>query len=97
MSVVVPEEDDRFDQGVLVAEDAERRGAEPEVTRVRRRQAEPAGGQDAEEMAMSEEISRLSRSPRLRALASPRAVSGISVRPVCWREMVHAVSPCRAR
>ena len=38
-----------------------------------------------------------SRSPRLRALRSPRSVSGMSVRPVCWCESVQAVSPCRAR
>ncbi len=55
MAVVVPEEDGRFVQGVLVAEDAERRGAEPEVARVARRQAQPARGQDAEEVAMAEE------------------------------------------
>ena len=187
VAIVVPEEDGRVVQGVLVAEDAERRGAEPEVARVRRRQAQPASGQDAEEVAVAEEddaaagpfeashdavgpgadrlhrltpgtavaeqvparaaprgsrpwsgprtrrsptpagrprarprapnpasshvlrarpsgltktssnVSPLSRSPRLRALASPRAVSGMSVRPVCWREIVQAVSPCRAR
>ena len=38
-----------------------------------------------------------SRSPRLRALHSPRSVSGMSDRPVCWCEIVQAVSPCRAR
>src|SRR5262249_36338072 len=37
------------------------------------------------------------RSASRRALRSPRLVSGRSVRPVCWPESVHAVSPCRAR
>ena len=35
--------------------------------------------------------------PATRALASPRSVSGRSVRPVCWPERLHAVSPWRAR
>ena len=55
MPVVVPEEDGRLVQGVLVAENAKRCGAEPEVTRVARRQAQPACGQDAEEVAVTEE------------------------------------------
>jgi hypothetical protein len=37
------------------------------------------------------------RAPSLRAFASPRSVSGRSVRPVCWPVIVHAVSPWRAR
>ena len=55
MAIVIPEEDGRFIQSMLVAEDAERRGAEPEVARVARRQAQPARGQDAEEVAMAKE------------------------------------------
>ena len=31
------------------------------------------------------------------ALSSPRPVRRKSVRPVCWRVIVHSVSPCRAR
>src|SRR5262245_17665195 len=31
------------------------------------------------------------------ACASPCAVSGMSVSPVCWRDTVQAVSPCLAR
>lgn len=38
-----------------------------------------------------------SRSLDLRALRSPRSVSGRAVSPVCWPESDHAVSPCRAR
>ena len=55
MSIVIPKENGWFIQRVLVAENAKRRGAEPEITRVARRQAQPARGQDAEEVAMAEE------------------------------------------
>ena len=37
------------------------------------------------------------RRPKLCALSSPRSVRGKSVRPVCWPERLHAVSPCLAR
>jgi hypothetical protein len=37
------------------------------------------------------------REPKLWALSSPRSVRGKSVRPVCWPERLHAVSPCLAR
>ena len=37
------------------------------------------------------------REPKLCALSSPRSVRGKSVRPVCWPERLHAVSPCLAR
>src|SRR5260370_13650819 len=39
----------------------------------------------------------LRRPPSCRALPSPFNVKGKSVRPVCWPERLHAVSPCRAR
>src|SRR5262249_39098407 len=42
-------------------------------------------------------VSPFSRSPRRRALRSPRSVSGMSVSPVCCPVRVQAVSPCRAR
>ena len=35
--------------------------------------------------------------PSLRASSSPCAVNGTSVRPVCWPESDHSVSPCRTR
>src|SRR5262249_41274176 len=41
-------------------------------------------------------VSPFNRSPRRRALRSPRSVSGKSVIPVCWPERLQAVSPCRA-
>src|SRR5438128_2491331 len=41
--------------------------------------------------------SPLSRSRSLRALLSPRSVSGKSVSPVCWPVRLQAVSPCLAR
>ena len=47
---------------VLVAQDAERRGAEHEAARVARRQAHPARGQDAEEVAVAEEQDAARRS-----------------------------------
>jgi hypothetical protein len=37
------------------------------------------------------------REPKLCALSSPHSVRGKSVRPVCWPERLHAVSPCLAR
>ena len=55
VAVVVPEADDRFIAGMLVAQDAERRGAQIEQPAVGRRQAQPASGQDPEEMAVTEE------------------------------------------
>ena len=42
-------------------------------------------------------VSPLRRSPSRSAFASPRLVSGKSVRPVCWPVIVQAVSPCLAR
>src|SRR5262249_14593915 len=36
------------------------------------------------------------RSPRARALRSPRSVKDKSVRPVCWPDKLQAVSPCLA-
>ena len=55
VAVIVPEADDRFIAGMLVAQYAERRGTQIEQPAVRRRQPEPASGQNPEEVAMTEE------------------------------------------
>ena len=52
--VIVPEDDGRVVQGMLVAHDAQRCGTEHEVSRVLRGQARP-GGEDTEELAVTEE------------------------------------------
>ena len=63
VAVVVPEANDGFIPGMLVAQYAERRGAQIEQPAVSRRQPEPASGQDPEEMAMTEEEHAAARAP----------------------------------
>jgi hypothetical protein len=55
MVVVVPENDGRIVQGMLVAYDAQRRRTEQKVPRVLRGQAHPARGEDAGEMPVTED------------------------------------------
>src|SRR5271157_707046 len=54
MVVIVPEEDGRVVQGMLVAHDTQRCGTEHEVPRVLGGQAGPARAEDTEEMAVTE-------------------------------------------
>ena len=53
VSIVIPEEDRRLIERVLIAEHAERRGTEHVETRIRRRYAEPASSEDAEKVAVA--------------------------------------------
>src|SRR5271157_3424364 len=53
--VVIPEQDGRVIQPMLVAQDGEGRGAKHEVAPLPRRQAQPARSQDAEEVAVAED------------------------------------------
>ena len=55
MPIVIPEEDGGFVKRMLISEDAECCCAEPEMARPRRREAQPAGGQNAEKVAVAEE------------------------------------------
>ena len=55
MAIVIPEEEGRFITYMLISEYAECCGAEPEVARLTRREAQPARGQNAEKVAMAEE------------------------------------------
>src|SRR4051812_3636574 len=58
VTVVVPEPDGRVVQGVLVAQDAEGRRAQQQVACVLGGEADPAGGQDAKEVAVAEQEGR---------------------------------------